>query len=396
MTEDVVQRAFQFKIGKADTIQSLEVSPAAPAGSGLIGAIYRIKVNGKDHSVTFIAKALVKDPLLRKSLPTEIFFQRETYFYSTVLPALGKVQKSSGSKERIQNVVPICYAYHCDGISDYILLEDIAECSAVSIHPTECERNKILKTLAHLHAVSMGMRIKQPEEFAKLKNSLIELYYTETRRELYTNYLKKALDLDLEALKKIEDPSTSIYYKKFFEIASNDPYSQIVSLLSNSDHMVVNHGDAWSLNFLCSKEKAVAIDFQLVRCCSPATDLTYFLMLSINSCPTKEEFMKIVRLYYDYFTYYLNDMGVDDAVFSWDDLNSEMKKYGKFGLLAASTSIPLLGSERCDVLENFEEKYAGMETIPLEVLWPLSPLSTVHQISNLKNAVRVMVDLELI
>lgn len=400
LTEDVVQKAFQHRIGKEDTILSLELSPAAPAGSGLIGAIHRIKVKGKNHSTTFIAKTLVKDPLLRKSLASELLFQREIYFYSKVLPALEKVQKSSGAKEMIQNVVPFCYAYHCDGIADYILLEDISErdYSAVSVHPTACDRNKILKTLAHLHAVSMGMRFKNPEEFAELKNSLSELYYSETRREMYAKYLKRALELDLEALKKIEDPSRSIYYKKFFEIASNDPYGQLVDLASNStsDHMVFNHGDAWLFNFLCSKENAVAIDFQLVRCTSPATDLAYFLMLSLNSCPTKKEFIDVVRLYYDYFVYYLKDMGVDESVFSWNDLNSELRKYGKFGLLAASTSILLLGSERCNVLENFEEKYAGMETIPLEILWPLAPVSTVDQITNLINAVRVMVDLEFI
>ncbi|XP_026318044.1 uncharacterized protein LOC113228841 [Hyposmocoma kahamanoa] len=396
LTEDVVQRAFQLRIGTEDTIQSLQLSPT---GAGLIGAVYRIKVKGKDHSANFIAKTLVRDRLLRKSLPSEIFFQREIFFYSKVVPTLEKVQKSSGATETIQSVVPICYAYHCDGISDYILLEDITErnYSSVSVHPTVCECNKILRTLAHLHAVSMGMRIKKPEEFTKLKNSLIELYYTEDRRQLYANYLKRALDLDLKALKKIEDPSNSIYYKKFFEIASNDPYGQLVDLLCNSDHMVFNHGDAWSLNFLCSKDQAIAIDFQLVRCTSPVADLTYFLLLSINSCPTKDKFIEAIRLYYDHFVYYLRDMGVDEKVFSWDDLNSELKKYGKFGLLAASTSIPLLGSSGwCNVLENFEEKYAGVEIIPLEKLWPLGPLSTVHQITNLMNAVRVMVDLELI
>lgn len=393
LTEDVVERAFKLRIGKEDTIQSLELTPT---GSGLIGAVYRMRVKGKDHSTTFIAKTLVSDPLLRKSFPSEIFFQRETFFYSKVLPALVEVQKYSGAKERIQNIVPICYAYHCDGISDYILLEDLIDCSTVSVHPTFDERNKILKILAHLHAVSMGMRIKNPEEFAKLKNSLFEIYYTEARRELYAKYLKIALDLDLKALQKIEDPSTSIYYKKFFEIASDDPYSHLVGLLSHSNHMVFNHGDAWTPNFLCSEKKAVAVDFQLVRCTSPAADLTYFLLLCLNSCPTREEFMKVVRLYYDYFVYYLKDIGVDEEVFSWNDLNGELKKYGKFGLLAASTSIPLLGSERCNVLEKFEEKYTGLEIIPLDVLWPLSPLSTAEQETNLVNAVRIMVDLQFI
>lgn len=397
LTKDVILRAFIHRIEREDTIQSLEISPAGPPGSGLIGAVYRIKVKGKNYSTSFIAKTLVSDPLLRKSLPSEIFFERESFFYTKVLPALVEVQKSSGAKERIQNFVPIYYAMHCDGSSDYILLEDLSECSAVPVHPSSEERNKVLKTLAHLHAVSMGLRIKKPKEFEKLQNSLFEVYYSETRRELFTKYLKTALDLDLEALRQAEDPSTSIYYKKFLEIASDDPYGQLVTILRHSNHMVFNHGDAWTPNFLCSKEKAVAIDFQIVRCTSPATDLSYFLLMSLNSCPTTEKFMKMVRLYYDYLIYYLKDMGVDEGVFSWNDLNKELKVSGKFGLLAAATSIPLLGSELCNVLGNIKEQYAaGMETIPLEVLWPLSPLSTEKQKANLVNAVRIMVDLQFI
>lgn len=99
MTEDVVQTAFQLRIGKEDTIQSLEIRPSAPPGSGLIGAIFRIKVKGKDQTATFSAKTLVKDTLLRKSLPAEIFFQKEDLYLLSTLPALRKVQKSSGAKE---------------------------------------------------------------------------------------------------------------------------------------------------------------------------------------------------------------------------------------------------------------------------------------------------------
>ncbi|XP_053624866.1 uncharacterized protein LOC128683351 [Plodia interpunctella] len=401
LSEDIIQHAFKIKTNSEDSVNYIKVTRAAPAGEGLIAAVYRIACLGQYHKTSFIAKGLVQDKLLRKSiLCSKIFFQREAYFYTNILPALTAVQKALGAKESLQNNIPICYGSYTDGANDYILLEDLAEngCKSLTNEPTEQERDTTLKALAHLHAVSMALRVTKPEIFNSIATQLPEAYYNDINRDWYAAYLKNAIAIDFDVLAEFEDPKTSVYYKRFENLISNGVYKQLIELTSHRDELAVfNHGDAWTPNFLCSEELTVAIDFQALRCSSVALDLSYFIVLCGNLVQTKQDFQKAVKIYYDFLKYYLRDMGIDEnKVCSWNILNEELKKYGKFGLLAAVTSIPLLVSKKCDVLEKFEEKYAGYERIPLEELWKLTPIESHEQKKWLVNVVRISVDLGLI
>lgn len=399
LTEEVIDKVFKLKTNSEDTVQSVEIVRAAPAGEGLISAVYRIQVTGKRHTAKFIAKGLVNDPLMRKSLDCHTYFKREALFFSTILPILCEIQKTSGAKERIQNYLPICYGCHLDGKDDYILMEDLSEkeCSSLSEHITIYERNLTLKSLAHFHAISLALRIKKPDTFAKLANGLNEVYYNDKNRNWYANYLAEAVKIDRKALAEFEDPK-SVYYHRFNTLVNDDIYGQLIRIVnSRGDHPVINHGDAWCPNFLCCSDKAVAIDFQLLRCASPATDLSYFILMCSNLCRNKEEFLEAVQIYYKSLEYYLTDMGIDASkAFSFDMLKEELKKYGCFGILASITSIPLLANERCDNLQSFDMKYSGFERIPLVELWPLAPIKHEEHKLRLVNAVRVAVDVGLI
>lgn len=72
--------------------------------------------------------------------------------------------------------------------------------------------------------------------------------------------------------------------------------------------MNIYQEDTWCPNCLCSKERAVAIDFQLVRC---ATNLAYCIFLCSNLCYNKNDFVKAVDIYYSFVTYYLKDLGLN-------------------------------------------------------------------------------------
>ncbi|KAI5640357.1 ecdysteroid kinase domain-containing protein [Phthorimaea operculella] len=251
--------------------------------------------------------------------------------------------------------------------------------------------------MAHMHALSIALEQRRPEEFKQITKNIPELYFSEDNRSWYAKYLKNAIDIDLKTLAEFEDVETSIYYKKFSELVSGDPYGLAIRLLSDrSRRTVIAHGDAWFPNFLRSKTRTVAIDFQLVRHASPVTDVAYFVLIS-KQCANKENALEAFRVYHEALTYYLNDVGIDaNQVYSWEDFNTDLKLFGKFGLIAASTSIPLLCSERCDVLEQFDVKYSGVDKIPLEELWPLTELKTEEDKMYLVNAVRLAVDIGLI
>lgn len=395
---NVIEKCFKVKTKSKDRVKSVVVTRAAPAGEGLISAVFRIHVKGSFHKISFVAKGLVSDFLLRRTLRCNRFFEREVLFFSEILPQYLELQRALGAKENIQENIPICYSYYVGDDEDYLLLEDLSEsgCESVS-KPTKRDRDLTLQVLAHLHAVSMAFRTQKPVLFSKLASKLSEVYYNADNRLWFAKYLQNAIEIDKAVLREYETES-SIYYKKFLETVDSDPYGQLIDLVSyTGKHPTMNHGDAWLPNFMYSDQRVVAFDFQLLRCVSPVSDLTYYLTLCSNLCPTKEDFNEAINTYYSFLQYYLADMGLNVInIFPREDLVTELKKYGKFGLLAALTSIPLLASERCDVISSFWTKYDGLERIPLEELWKLNPLTDPEHKLNLVNAIRVAVDVGVI
>lgn len=90
-------------------------------------------------------------------------------------------------------------------------------------------------------------------------------------------------------------------------------------------------------------------------------------------------------------------MGIDaNEVLSWNEIQNELKKYGKFIVIIGLGTVPLLCSERCDVFDSFETKFSGIDRIPLIELWKLTPLETEEQKMMLVNVIRVAVDVGLI
>lgn len=179
-------------------------------------------------------------------------------------------------------------------------------------------------------------------------------------------------------------------------MVGQDPFGQLFAAAMNQgDNSVFCHGDCWCPNFLLSKERAVAIDFQLVRCTSPATDIGFFVLM--NECRDKKDFMDAIEIYYAALDYYLKDMGLSSSeVFPRKTLTDELKKYGRFIFFASLTSIPLLASKRCDVLESINDKFPEVETVPLEHLWKHVPIESMEHKLRLMNAVRVAVETGLI
>ncbi|XP_028033392.1 uncharacterized protein LOC114245427 [Bombyx mandarina] len=398
LTKNVIAEVFKLKTDSDEDIENIELTKAAPNGEGLLSAVYRIKVTGKRYSTSFIGKGFVDNERIKNSLNCAELFRREALFYSDVLPILVDLQQSLGASECIQNSVPICYGCYLDGVNDYIVLEDLGEsrCKSLTKHPTKCERDSVLETLAHLHAVSMTLRIKKPDEFKRIADLIPEAYYTEKNRDWYSKFQHKAVMIDQAILIEHEDPS-SVYYKKYNELLGQDVYGCLIEMTTTrGDFTVINHGDSWTPNFLRSKGRTVAIDFQMIRCASPVTDLMLFLFMCTNVCSNVEQFEEALDHYYNFLDYFLKDMGMDVAiVFPRDAFENELKIYGKFGFLTCLTSIPLLANEGTSALQLTED-FPEHSRIPLEKLWDISPIKNEQYQMRFVNALRLAVDANLI
>ncbi|CAF4749511.1 unnamed protein product [Pieris macdunnoughi] len=400
LTNEELDNIFKLKTNSQDSVVNYQVMRVGPAGEGLLSAVYRINVKGEKYDTSFVAKGLLHDLMLRKTLSCEIFFQREVVFFTKILPILMDLQTSLNAKECLQNYIPLCYHSYCYGCNDFLVMEDMSESGYTSLPhaPTDFEKEGTLKVLAHLQAVSMALRIKNPELFYKLANELPECYYIDRRKTWYGKWLQRAIDIDKAVVAEFKNKIGNVYYEKFMQLINDDVYEQLQNISSTwGDNTVLNHGDCWYANFMSSKKGVVALDFQLYRFGSPAIDLTFFIMTCANVSPLADDYKNTLNVYYSYLRYFMEDMNMNiDNVFPRHALDSEMHKYGKFGFLVALTSIPLIISERCDVMQSFGEKFNDHDIIPLEELWVLTPFKTDEEKMRLINALRLSVDVGLI
>ncbi|CAH4038546.1 unnamed protein product [Pieris brassicae] len=400
LTNEELDKFFKLKTNSQDSVVNYQVMRVGPAGEGLLSAVYRINVKGEKYNTSFVAKGLILDLKLRKTLSCEMYFQREVVFFSKLLPILTDLQKSLNAKECLQNYIPFCYHSYCDGRNDFLVIEDMSESGYTSLPyaPTDFEKDGTLKVLAHLHAVSMALRIKNPKLFYKLANELPECYYIDKRKTWYGKWLQRAIDNDKAVVSEFKNKIGNVYYEKFMQLINNDVYEQLQNISSTwGDNTVLNHGDCWYANLMSSKKGVVALDFQLYRFASPAVDLTNFMMTSANVSPHADDYNNTLNVYYSYLRYFMEDMNLNvDNAFPRHALDAEMHKYGKFGFFIALSSIPLIISERCDVMQSFEEKFNNHEIIPLEELWVLRPFKTDEEKMRLINALRLSVDVGLI
>lgn len=110
------------------------------------------------------------------------------------------------------------------------------------------------------------------------------------------------------------------------------------------------------------------LDWQLSAYCSPVLDIHYFIHISTNKEIRDAEFLNLLKLYHDSLSENIEKLGSDpEQLFSFADLKSEMKKYGKYALLKAPLLMLFMVAEKDDIvdLDEFYEKMSEDKMVPL-------------------------------
>lgn len=76
------------------------------------------------------------------------------------------------------------------------------------------------------------------------------------------------------------------------------------------------------------------LDWQLIRYVSPAIDLAGFLFTSIDKPIRDKEYENLLRIYYESLSKTVTLLG-SGPIFTFDDLQDELKKYAVFVLILA-------------------------------------------------------------
>lgn len=105
------------------------------------------------------------------------------------------------------------------------------------------------------------------------------------------------------------------------------------------------------------------LDYQISRYSSPALDLVYFLFSSTDKALRDAHYTEILQLYHKSLTTTLTKLGSDaNKLFSYDDLQDQLKKFGSYALIIAPMLLNIITAKPDDIpdldalAEEFKDK----------------------------------------
>lgn len=111
-------------------------------------------------------------------------------------------------------------------------------------------------------------------------------------------------------------------------------------------------------------EDICLLDWQVIRYASPVIDLLYNIFTSTDQALRDKEYDNLLQLYYKSLSRTIKLLGSNpDELFTFDDLQSELKKYGIYALLMAPMLLQISQADSSDItnLDDMCDKMANGE-----------------------------------
>ncbi|KAG7164307.1 putative Ecdysteroid kinase-containing protein 7, partial [Homarus americanus] len=309
VTEADVKVALKADKGPDAQLSSWTVEDFTKQGDNYACVVSSVRVKfscqGHNSEVVYVVKLNPCRPMAFWVDVTELFFLKESKFYTTLVPELNSALTTNG-QERLR--VPRCFHCVMESGREVIYLEDLRPLGFKMF-----DRRKgldvphavlILQELGRLHASSLVLQAKSPgEDIIQRHNYLLKEWttLTDSTVHLFEECLRTARDM----LLKFKG-----YERAIIWIESLKP--KIIEILKeqlgSSKYNVVCHGDCWNNNVLFRyNEEGVPVevmllDLQVVRWASPATDLNYLLYTSLTGEVRKPNLDSFLASYNSSFT----------------------------------------------------------------------------------------------
>ncbi|KAL0818986.1 hypothetical protein ABMA28_008273 [Loxostege sticticalis] len=249
-------------------------------------------------------------------------YKREDYVYTTLVPLFKKIANNS------DDFFPECYFADSSKDNRVLVLQNM------SVFGFE-RHNKgrfldkehiilILEAVAKLHSFSLILREKNIEP---PNNEVMEPFMT-NKEPHYAYCLKrcfKKYGVDL-----FEGTQFENFFKNMY--SSMDDMTQFIeNSVKNAHTLVYGHGDIWKENFLFKyiDNKPVQVcllDYQLTHLMTPARDVLFLLINSIESSIRREHYQTFLSTYYKALKVSLKANGIDPStVYSEEKFRDDIK-----------------------------------------------------------------------
>lgn len=114
--------------------------------------------------------------------------------------------------------------------------------------------------------------------------------------------------------------------ERFKTITGQELYDKSIDFCSRAHFpsSVLTQGDAWAPNFLIRRSDgeepvALALDFQLARCASPALDVSFFIYTCTEQSLREAHYNDLLKIYYDELNRAIALLGSDpNKLYPWE------------------------------------------------------------------------------
>ncbi|KAG8362511.1 uncharacterized LOC105273030 [Fopius arisanus] len=402
-TEQLLEEVLAKKFGEKDVeVTGWEFGEASAKGDSYLSEVDRVvingKIKGKPESVKVVVKSFPSNLGRRNTFRSNVFFKNEILFYTRIVPEFKKFLASK--KKEYLFLVPDCLAHFLDGENDFIVLEDVsvygfgpaARQSTLSLE--ECK--VILKAMARFHGVSFAHKDQHEKEFYKVAGQLEETYFSEKWTDWYAKFQALIVSIAKDAI-SLEYPDTP-QQKKFCSLDGKDLWKKSVELCTriHAPTSVVNQGDCWAPNFLIRETtsgemETLLLDFQLARCASPVTDISFFIYSCTDQKMRDENFDFLLKFYHEELSKTISELGSNaEEVYPWYLFQEEVKEQFVHGVGFCLESIPFSMLDESEALNL--DGIKGDEAVDIVEVFALKPLKVPAKRQRLASALVDAID----
>lgn len=255
---------------------SIEHEAGSKHGDGFLSELLRItltgnrRVNGEtlnDQKLALICKLAPQNIQRQEQCKTNLVFDREVLFYSTILPMLQRFQLEKGLTEADGFFgYPQYFGSSNDPVANEysIIMRDLVASGFLlwdKLEPIRFENVKLLmEQLGRVHGLSFALRDQRPKDFQMIRDLddiMIEMF----RSDVMAGMFNASYDQAISALDNEEDvqlmKSLKSSYMEWLTVSLGKEAAEPFSVLG--------HGDCWNNNMMFANNNVRIFKYFLFR-----------------------------------------------------------------------------------------------------------------------------------
>ncbi|XP_001359684.3 uncharacterized protein [Drosophila pseudoobscura] len=328
------------------SIREFRVEPTGGKGENYTTLLLRANItlelnDGSLKSTSYMAKVLPNTASTRAFVATWKVFEKESNSYANYLPDFERMYREADKEVTFG---PRYYQHSKQLDEDLIVLEDLGQRGFRNVKRQDgfdmVHTKAALEKLAQFHAAS-AVRFELKGPYPEIYNR--NLCGTEDNfkelREQQTKTLVESLPLfDATHLQKTIET---------YSRATEDMFQAYAPQIEN-EFRVLNHGDAWCNNFMFQYDdegrlsETYFVDLQMSRYCSPAQDLLYMILSSVNGDLKIQKFDYFIHYYHERLTENLTLLKYPKSLPKLKSLHQSIFLYGDWIFPVVTLLLPIV------------------------------------------------------